>query len=228
MKKVSRISFSGAGWRFPFHLGVCHFLRENELLNKRNLKASGSSAGSVAALCLLLGVDMKKMQNSSLKAAAKINYKYKLLGGNWNDVVVPALQRITNMHKDDDIYKKVNGKLFVNLSRPLWKKELVSEYSNNDHLVDVVLASQYVPTVCQKMPKPTGGRLYFDGSLTDNFPDIGEKTVNVGFSNPLSKVKADIEPSIKSNLLQTFRPDDKIMKDLFKDGFQQAEKFFSK
>ena len=222
---IDRLSFSGAGWRLSFHLGVARYLLEQRIIVTQTVQAGGSSAGSVAALALLLGLNMEEFHQSLKEAASKIQYRYKIAGGNWTEVVSNAIKK-TLIDPTEDVAERVSGRLVINVSQFPLRKARISNFQDNNHLLDTLLATQFIPTICQEMKKPGNGWLYFDGSVTDNFPDLGPGTLKVGFAFDRGD-KPDIKPKIKSHFGNTVRPNLKVMDRLFQDGFDQAEAYFN-
>ena len=223
---ISKISFSGAGWKLSFHLGVAKFLNEFDLVDRANLQVSGSSAGSMAALSFLLNKNMEALHQRLLDAADLVKYKFGIFGGNWSEVAVKILIEFNELDKKPKIHEMLADRLFVNVSQFPFTKKLYSRFKSNEHLIDVMLASAFIPAIAQKMTRPGAGWIYYDGSVTDNFPDLGEDTLRVGFAMGPFATQPHIKLSLSSGLMKVVRPDKALMQKLFDDGYRQSVLYF--
>ena len=223
---ISKVSFSGAGWKVSFHLGVAKFLNEFDLVDRTNLKVSGSSAGSMVALSFLLSKNMEALHQRLLEAADQVRYKYGLFGGNWTELAVKILVEFNELDTKPRIHEMLADRLFVNVTRFPFQKRLFSRFDSNEHLIDVLLASAFIPAVAQRMTRPGAGWLYYDGSVTDNFPDLGEDTLRVGFAMGPFATQPHIKPSLSSGLMEVVWPNKSLMQELFDDGYRQSVLYF--
>lgn len=223
---ISRVSFSGAGWKASFHLGVAKFLNEFELVDRTDLKVGGSSAGAMVALAFLLNKDMEGLHRRLLEAADLVHYKYGVFGGNWSAVASKILIEFYELDKKPQLHATIEDRLFINVTLFPLQRTLYSRFESNEHLLDVMLASAFIPTVAEKRTRPGAGWFYYDGSVSNNFPDPGEDTLRVGFSLGPFGTQPHIKPSLGGGLLRVVRPDKELMQKLFDDGYRQSALFF--
>ncbi|VTZ67092.1 patatin-like phospholipase, putative [Plasmodium chabaudi chabaudi] len=142
-KKNLGISFSPAGLLIPYHLGVSSVLVEKNIMNV-NTNLGGSSAGSICACCLGLGINVYKclFLAENIIKNAHINGCYKKLES--------LLSMELNKYIYKDSYKYLNdrlGNVFVGITQilPYYKRLNINNFYDDSDLKDAIVASCNIP-----------------------------------------------------------------------------------
>ena len=127
----SYIFFAGAAWGCAFYVGVYRALQERYGLDElQKIKWSGNSAGGLVALCGAAGLDWKKAEQVYLSMAKDginngVFQKMSIYHDNCMDVV---------FNDNPQLYKQLNGQLFIGVTYWWQKYELISEWKSNQEL----------------------------------------------------------------------------------------------
>ena len=146
----SHIFFSGTSWGCDFYIGVYRALQQKYGLDSLSkCKFAGNSAGALIALCAAAGLDWTIMEKVYLKCLhdAVDNGVFQKMSIYHND----ALDAVLN--DDEEIYKKLNKKLFVGITCFVNEYELISEWRNNHELRACVHASMHIPYYCSHIER---------------------------------------------------------------------------
>ena len=80
----------------------------------------------------------------------------------------------------DDAHVRVSGKLHVSLTRVRdGKNVIVSQFDSREELIQVLLASAFIPIFSGILPPKFKGVRYMDGGYSDNLPTLDENTITV-------------------------------------------------
>jgi len=240
------VSFSGCGFLGLYHVGVASCLKTYAPQLYIN-KVSGASAGSMAALALLADLPLGDMTSQVLKIATEA--RKCTLGPfspsfNINQILLDGLQNIL----PDDVHERVNGKLHVSLTKVYdGKNLLVNAFSSKQEVIDVILASAFIPIFSGWLPPRYRGIRVIDGGYSDNLPVLDTNTVTVspfcGNSDicpqddyiltvlQVQIAGTSIEMS-KDNMIRLSRvllpPDPEVLSRYCKQGFEDALRFLQR
>jgi len=240
------VSFSGCGFLGLYHVGVASCLKTYAPQIYVS-KVSGASAGSMAALALLADLPLGDMTSQVLKIATEA--RKCTLGPfspsfNINQILLDGLQNIL----PDDVHEKVNGKLHVSLTKVYdGKNLLVNAFSSKQEVIDVILASAFIPIFSGWLPPRYRGVRVIDGGYSDNLPVLDTNTITVspfcGNSDicpqddyiltvlQVQIAGTSIEMS-KDNMIRLSRvllpPDPEVLSKYCKQGFEDALRFLQR
>ncbi|XP_074639830.1 patatin-like phospholipase domain-containing protein 4 isoform X2 [Acropora palmata] len=165
------LTFSGCGFLGLYHLGVISSLRDNApALLKRVKCYGGASAGGFAAMALLLDLSISDTSEFVVRIVKRAN---QLTLGTLHPSfdVVGTLRRTFERIVPENAHKLVNGKLHISLTRVCdMQNVVVSEFASKEELIEVLLATSFVPLWSGVLPMPFRGKYYVDGGITDNLP----------------------------------------------------------
>jgi len=240
------VSFAGCGFLGLYHVGVASCLK-TYAPQLYISKVSGASAGSMAALALLADLPLGDMTSQVLKIATEA--RKCTLGPfspsfNINQILLDGLQNIL----PEDVHEKINGKLHVSLTKVYdGKNLLVNQFSSKQEVVDVILASAFIPIFSGWLPPRYRGIRVIDGGYSDNLPVLDTNTVTVspfcGDSDicpqddyiltvlQVQIAGTSIEMS-KDNMIRLSRvlipPDPEVLSRYCKQGFEDALRFLQR
>lgn len=240
------VSFAGCGFLGLYHVGVasCFKTYAPQLCL---YKVSGASAGGIAALGLLADVSLGEMTSNVLRVAAEA--RARTFGPfspsfNINEILYEGLNRVL----PDDIHLKVQGRLHISLTKVYdGSNILVNQFSNKEEVIQVVLASAFIPIFTGWLPPRYRGIRVIDGGYSDNLPVLDGLTITV---SPFSG-NADICPQddtawkvLQVNVANTsievskenfyrlgnvlLPPDPEVLARVCKQGFEDALRFLQK
>jgi len=210
-------------------------------------KVSGASAGSMAAVALLADLPLGEMTSNVLNIA--IEARKRTLGPfspsfNITQIIFEGLINLL----PDDIHLKVSGKLHVSLTKVYdGKNLLVSQFASKQEVIDVILASTFIPVFSGWLPPRYRGTRVIDGGYSDNLPVLDSQTITVspfcGSSDicpqddymlnvlQLQIAGTSIELS-KENMFRMTRvlmpPDPEVLAGYCKQGFDDTLRFLQK
>ncbi|XP_020620664.1 patatin-like phospholipase domain-containing protein 2 [Orbicella faveolata] len=169
--KDLNLTFSGCGFLGIYHLGVVSCLKENApALLKRVKCYGGASAGSFAAIALLLDLNVSDSAEFVIRLAKRANsLTLGPLHPSFN--VVRTLRRSFERILPDNAHELASGRLHLSLTRVSdLKNVIVSEFFSKEDLVEALIASSYVPFYSGILPAKFRGKYYVDGGISDNLP----------------------------------------------------------
>ncbi|KAM9376216.1 patatin-like phospholipase domain-containing protein 2 [Pholidichthys leucotaenia] len=177
LEKEWSISFAGCGFMGIYYIGAASCILERFPRFIENAsKVYGSSAGSLTAAILTLGVPLEKCC-ADLMSMAKEARKHKLgpLHPSFN--LLKRVQDTLLKHLPEDAHVRATGKLCVSLTRVYdGKNVLVSDFDSRDELIQALVCSCFVPFYCGVIPPTYRGVHYVDGAVSDNMPRCQKKT----------------------------------------------------
>ncbi|CAA9986663.1 conserved Plasmodium protein, unknown function [Plasmodium knowlesi strain H] len=137
------ISFSPAGLLIPYHLGVSSLLIEKNILNIHT-SIAGSSAGSICACCLGIGLSVDKcfflIEN--------------IISNVYKNGCYQKLQNMLNVELNKYLYagsynflNRRNGSVFVGVTQilPYYKRLNITRFYDDSDLINAVIASCNIP-----------------------------------------------------------------------------------
>ncbi|XP_027853041.1 uncharacterized protein LOC114131901 isoform X1 [Aphis gossypii] len=239
------ISFSGCGFLGIYHIGVASCLKTYAPYLLEN-KICGSSAGAISACCLLCDIPLELMTRQMLDIVKES--RSKALGPFSPSMnITEHLYNRLNKDLPDDAHKRVSGKLFVSLTRvPDGKNVIMSQFSSKEEVIQVLLASAFIPVFSGFVPPLVGKYRYIDGGFTDNLPILDKNTITISpFSgltdicpcdNPIQKYLLKISNNsfevTKTNCFRVarimFPPEPEMLAKLCYQGFDDALIFLQK
>ncbi|CAD7698205.1 unnamed protein product [Ostreobium quekettii] len=232
-------SFSPCGLLFPYYIGVWKALCETGLIAP-DTPVSGSSGGCLLAVFNACEIDPDDVMrvNREIQERLLAKPQDKILG----EVVKGAMQGLL----PDNVHTTVSKRVGIAITR-LWPIPwgiLVEDFVSKEDVVDVMVASTYMPA----MSGPNWGcrtrhGLAADGLLSKFFPSVPKAcrshvkiTIKVSAApkeaRPWFTGKADISPDLRSRehrypkkkyyylAMNPFNLD--IIDDLMSDGYKDA------
>ncbi|ANQ06505.1 Uncharacterized protein PCOAH_00009710 [Plasmodium coatneyi] len=137
------ISFSPAGLLIPYHLGVSSLLIEKNILNMHT-SIAGSSAGSICACCLGIGLSVDKcfflIEN--------------IISNVYKNGCYQKLQNVLDVELNKYLYEgsynflnKRNGSIFVGITQilPYYKRLNITRFYDDSDLINALIASCNIP-----------------------------------------------------------------------------------
>ncbi|KJP87327.1 hypothetical protein AK88_03007 [Plasmodium fragile] len=137
------ISFSPAGLLIPYHLGVSSLLIEKNILNIHT-SIAGSSAGSICACCLGIGLSVDKcfflIEN--------------IISNVYKNGCYQKLQNVLDVELNKYLYtgsynflNQRNGSVFVGITQilPYYKRLNITKFYDDRDLISAVIASCNIP-----------------------------------------------------------------------------------
>lgn len=165
------LSFAGCGFHGIYHFGVISCLQRHGKNIMKDIRGyGGASAGSLVAALLATSTPLEHGLQFSTELAIKVR-RYFLGALNPSFNLMQHLDDGLQRFLPQDAHKRANGKLYVSVSRfPQCENSIVSQFASRDDLIQVLLASCYIPIYGgTKVPIYKGEKL-FDGGFSDNLP----------------------------------------------------------
>ncbi|KAJ8922499.1 hypothetical protein NQ315_007529 [Exocentrus adspersus] len=236
------LSFAGCGFLGIYHVGVACCFRKyapHLLLNK----ISGVSAGAIAACCLICDLPIGEMTSDVLKVATEA--RSRSLGAfspsfNIHQLLLEGFEKFL----PDDAHIRVSGKLHVSLTRVHdGKNVVVSQFDSREELIQVLLASAFIPFFSGLIPPKYKGVRYLDGGWSNNLLTLDENTITVSpfcgesdicprddssqlFHINISNTSIELS---KHNICRMVRilfpPKPEVLSNMCKQGFDDALRF---
>ena len=212
------ISFAGCAWLLPYHLGVAQALSYYFGLDRPYYL--GASSGAIAAVACASGLLPRDVFEQTLDSAAR--YEGMRMGpfGRMSALVQHALDAMLPL----DAHQRVAGRFFASvttLPRLQNRLEPTAPLTSRSELIDLVLASCYIPLYYERVPFFRGSP-YLDGGATDVLPRLDTGTLTV---SPMRGHGAHISPRSKHSALRVLFPEPKALRALFADGERDARHF---
>lgn len=211
----------------------------------KSASASGASAGSLLAACVVCGVPLGTIKSSFIETAVAaqhctmgpFNPNFKV-----EDYLKLGLEALPH-----DAHVLANGRLFVSLTRTEnMKNVIVSHWESRDELIQCLLCSCFLPVFSGFRFPVFRGEKFMDGGFTNNLPitqtpsitispfealvDIGPKSMN---KNPrFVKIANENVAVTLSNVWRfvsaLFPPTAEGLEDLYHAGYRDAYHFLKK
>lgn len=206
--------FCGSAWSLPFLIGVYKgMIQKWGYLELSKCKFGGNSGGALIALCATLGITFEKIEilyNKLLQIA--------VLYGSFSKISIYHSIVLSDILLDINDYKKVNNKLFIGVTYFFNKNILISNWENNEELINTLHASMHIPFYCTYKKLLKLNQIAIDGSFSNTYNKIDSNTLII---NPLSN-NGHICNNI--SLLKCLAPlDNKKSNQLIKIGINQIK-----
>uniref|UniRef100_A0A8C6FPL5 Patatin like phospholipase domain containing 4 n=2 Tax=Moschus moschiferus TaxID=68415 RepID=A0A8C6FPL5_MOSMO len=248
MERIN-LSFAACGFLGIYHLGAASALCKHGRKLMRDVNAfAGASAGSLVAAALLTApqkieecnkftYDFAEEIRRQSFGALTPGYDFMARLRSGVESILPA-----NAHE------LAHGRLHVSISNARTRRNcLVSSFPSREDLVEVLLASSFLPIYAGLKPVEYKGQKWVDGSFTNSLPILPDgRTVTI---SPFSG-RLDVSPQEKgqlhfhirvtnqevllsvANLLRLsqalFPPSRRTMESLYQRGFDDASRFLLK
>lgn len=178
------------------------------------------------ATLLVCGVSKDKTLATGIALADQALLKFK------HPLSRPALKDMVSSTLDEllppDAHLRASNRLAISATR-LWKfeSEVFSQFKTRQHLIDVVVASCFIP-IWAGMSYPTIGKFkYLDGAYSNNTPEIelSELDKKLGFRNiiigPFESPDMHVTPILNRYLFRA-----KVMTSYYSCNFGNATRAF--
>lgn len=209
------LSFEGSLWKCAFYIGVYKALIELYGYDQiKNIKVAGTSSGVLAALAITIGYKWEDLDRL-YRLIAKYSNEY----GNYGITSLYLDIFLDKMLKNDDDYKKLNGKLFIGVTKFFKKSYIVSEWTSNEDLKNTIRESTNIPFyICRNINTFT-----IDGCLSGGFIKLSKNTLFI----TANENKAHINPSIKFSYFDSiYTLQDPLYSISIDDGYNVTKNFF--
>ncbi|KAM9376317.1 patatin-like phospholipase domain-containing protein 2 [Pholidichthys leucotaenia] len=242
------ISFAGCGFLGIYHIGVASCLQEQAPFLVKNARhIYGASAGALTASALVTEVCLGEVGASIIEVAKEARKRF--LGPmhpSFN--LVKIMRHMLLRILPEDCHKRANGRLGISLTRVSDAENvLVSHFNNKEELMQACICSAFIPVYCGIIPPTLQGVRYVDGGISDNLPQYELKnTITVSpFSGESDICPRDTSTNIHelrftntsiqftlTNLYRVsralFPPDPMVMKEMCKQGYNDALHFLKR
>lgn len=213
--------FRGCAWGCAYYIGVYQKLiqhySENEL---KSFLWGGSSAGCFISLAIVLGKNIEDMKEMYF-SLSNVARKYGVMG----KMSIYHEYALSKWLPDDgDEFKTANNKLFICVTKWFNKAELISNWSSNRELKDIIHGSCHIPFYMTHIEK-VNNHHFIDGSFSEE--NIIYKKNNIKVISCISE-EADIRPNKLYGYSECFSPPNKckILSNI-EEGFLDAEGFIN-
>ena len=184
--------FCSGAWGVVFQIGVYKSLVEKwgyEKLSK--VRIGGNSAGAIIAIAVALGITWEELENIYKEMAMQaIRY------GVWGKVTEYHIQMLNKIIKNKDDYKKLNNRLYIGVTYFIDKYELISEWNNNQELIDTLHASFHIPFYCSYIKK-INNRMAIDGAFGKTYQKFSEPTLVINQCTDIGDITCKPPLSLK-------------------------------
>ena len=152
----------------------------------RMRRATGSSAGSLIAAYYLMDLPLDTCLKGIIEMTEDIRRRPLGVFDRSNQMV-DILPRLLDKLLPDDAHERVNGRLFVCMTRLRDMKSVtVSEFHSKQDLLDALNCSCFIPVWSGDHVSTFRGVKHIDGGVTNNLPAFDEHTIRISpFSGPM-------------------------------------------
>ncbi|XP_044172026.1 patatin-like phospholipase domain-containing protein 4 isoform X2 [Acropora millepora] len=165
------LSFAGCGFLAFYHLGVATCLSSHAPKFLKSVTAfAGASAGSLVATMLATSLPLNKCTDFVHELTEEAR-SHPLGPFNPQFDIVRSLQKGLELHLPSDSHKIASGRLYVSVTSLKERKNvIISEFESKEELIQVLLASCYIPFYAGLKFPQFKGQPWFDGGFSDNMP----------------------------------------------------------
>ncbi|XP_037013457.2 patatin-like phospholipase domain-containing protein 4 isoform X1 [Artibeus jamaicensis] len=245
MKHIN-LSFAACGFLGIYHLGAASALCKHGQKLLKNVKAfAGASAGSLAASVLLTAPEKIEECNEFIYQLAEEIRRQSLGAATPGYDFMARLRSGIESILPPDAHELAQHRLHVSITNTRTRKNLlVSSFSSREDLIQVLLASSFIPVYAGLRPVEYRGQKWVDGGLTNSLPilPLGRTVTISPFSgrldiSPRDKGRLDLYVNISNqnvmlslaNLVRLqqalFPPSQGKLKGLHQRGFADAVQF---
>jgi len=226
---LKSVGLAGCSWLLVFHIGALQCLTDLNRIDLDGVRIWGSSSGSLVGAAWLCRVPREDIVQFVERMA--LDSEQRLLGpvGRMSSYVRTGLEQLL----PDDAHSRLSGRLFVSISvYPLLNKEgskwisnrTVSEFQSRQDLINVLLASCYIPLYYETPIRRLGSsptEFCLDGGFTNNCPCDGDTCTISPYPGA-----ADISPpqGLVDPLHRLFPPPPRQLRDYVKLGYDSARR----
>ncbi len=202
MKQKKFFSMNGGGFKTIYHIGVSKSCKTKFNTDKK-ICCIGTSMGALTSVVMTSDIDINE-KFIPLICNMLYDYKYDLTSHFMR--CGERIKYIMNKSFPDNVHEIVSGKCFITvlfLTRYGFEKEIISEFTSKEDLIDCVLASSYIPIWSSDAQFKYRNKYCIDSNIQFNFPFLYNKnTISITFDT-----RGNIHPN-KDNLkiLHTFIP----------------------
>ncbi|TNN09116.1 Patatin-like phospholipase domain-containing protein isoform 1 [Schistosoma japonicum] len=173
------LSFAGCGFLGLYHIGVCSCIKRFAPHLYQNKPVSGTSAGALAAACLVCDLDIDEcvrylcriIENARQFTLGPFDPRFKI-SEYLKDGLIQLLPQ--------DAHVICSDRLSISLTCfATGKNIIVRKYKSKDELIQALLCSAYIPVFSGFVPLTFRGQLVIDGGLSDNLLNINQQTIKV-------------------------------------------------
>lgn len=173
------LSFAGCGFLGLYHIGVCCCIKRFAPHLYQNKPVSGTSAGALAAACLVCDLDMdvcvrhicKLVENTRRFMLGPFDPRYKI-----SEYLKDGLSQLL----PPDAHVLCSDRLSISLTCFTTRKNIVvRKYKNRDEVIQALLCSAYIPIFSGFVPLTFRGQPVVDGGLSNNLLSINQQTIKV-------------------------------------------------
>lgn len=209
--------FRGCAWGCAYYIGVYQKLMQH--YSEHELKSflwGGSSSGCFISLAIVLGKNIEDMKEMYF-SLSNVAIKYGVMG----KMSIYHEYALSKWLPDDgDEFKIANNKLFICVTKWFNKSELISNWSSNRELKDIIHGSCHIPFYMTHIEKVKNHH-FIDGGFSEE--NIIYKKNNITIISCISE-EADIRPNKLYGYSECFSPPNTYkIKSNIKEGFLDAE-----
>ncbi|KAF6091273.1 patatin like phospholipase domain containing 4 [Phyllostomus discolor] len=248
MKHIN-LSFAGCGFLGIYHLGAASALCKHGQKLLQNVKAfAGASAGSLAASVLLTAPEKIEECNEFTYQFAEEIRRQSFGAATPGYDFMARLRSGMESILPPDAHELAHHRLHVSITNTRTRENLlVSSFSSREDLIQVLLASSFIPVYAGLRPVEYRGQKWADGGFTNSLPILpAGRTVTVSpFSgrldiSPQDRGRLDLYVNISNqdivlsvaNLVRLqqalFPPGRRTLQGLHQRGFADAVRFLRK
>ncbi|CAH3149527.1 unnamed protein product [Pocillopora meandrina] len=191
------LSFAGCGFLGVYHLGVATCLTSHAPQFLKNVTAfAGASAGSLVAAVLATSAPLDKCSDYVIELTHEAR-RHPLGPFNPQFDLVGSLRKGLELYLPSNSHRIASGRLFISVTSLKDRKNaILSEFDSKEDLIQVLLASCYIPFYAGLSFPRFRGQKWVDGGLSDNLPRLPfGRTIRV---SPFSGNGNDICPQDES------------------------------
>ena len=112
MLPIQRLSFSGCGWLFPYHVGVLAYLKSQNIVNSSTI-LSGVSGGALVAVAEACGLTEEEIISVAADIVKKQSCSGTKMWGNMSSIVEEAMMTAL----PDDAHIKSNSRVSIAITQ---------------------------------------------------------------------------------------------------------------
>lgn len=165
------LSFAGCGFLGVYHLGVATCLTSHAPQFLKNVTAfAGASAGSLVAAVLATSAPLDKCSDYVIELTHEAR-RHPLGPFNPQFDLVGSLRKGLELCLPSNSHRIASGRLFISVTSLKDRKNaILSEFDSKEDLIQVLLASCYIPFYAGLSFPRFRGQAWYDGGFTDNQP----------------------------------------------------------
>ncbi|XP_018494493.1 patatin-like phospholipase domain-containing protein 2, partial [Galendromus occidentalis] len=229
------LSFSGGGFIGIYHVGVAiAFKKFAPHITSR--KVLGASSGALASMCLVTNMPIDQI----IKGIATMSTHCRSLALGPFDPrfsIFNIMKTALTENACEDAHQISTNKLFISLTRATTlENKMMSDFESREELIDVLLASCFIPYFLGLVPPTIRGVSYIDGGFTDNLPTHDENTITVSPFAGMATIRPRPSTSKLPDIIYTpenairmvktvFSPPPKALAEVCQEGFKDALEF---